>query len=131
MKVVLAVIAAVLVLTIGTTAVALAQDGSTQPPQWQPGACGANMEQRVALAVEKGLITQAEADEITAWLAERPAALDKLMGFGMANGARNAFGGQSRMGRGMGPGMMGGGMGHGMMGGGWRFQQQVPPTQTN
>lgn len=31
MKVVLAVIAAVLVLTIGTTAVALAQDGSTHP----------------------------------------------------------------------------------------------------
>ena len=121
MKVVLAVIAAMLVLTIGTTAVALAQDGSTQPPQWQPGACGANMEQRVALAVEKGLITQAEADEITAWLAERPVALDKLH-LGLANGARNAFGSQSRMGRGMGPGMMGGG---------WRFQQQLPPTQTN
>ena len=122
MKVVMAVIAAVLVLTIGTAAVALAQDGSTQPSQWQPGACGANMEQHVALAVEQGIITQAEADEITAWLAERPAALDKLMGFGMANGARNAFGGQSRMGRGMSPGMMGGG---------WRFQQQLPPTQTN
>jgi len=121
MKVVLAVIAAVLVLTIGTTAVALAQDGSTQPPQWQPGACGANMEQRVALAVEKGLITQAEADEILAWFAERPAALDKLH-LGLANGARNAFGGQFRMGRGTGPGMMGGG---------WRFQQQLPPTQTN
>lgn len=125
MKVVLAVIAAVLVLTIGTTAVALAQDGSTQPPQGQPGVCGAwgvGLEQRLEAAVEKGLITQAEADEILAWSAERPAALDKLQGLGLANGARNAFGGQSRMGRGMGPGMMGGG---------GRFQLPLLPTQTN
>lgn len=151
MKVVLATIAVVLVLTLGTTAVVLAQDGSNQPPQppvatnpmWSKvakilGISEAdltdafnqarqqlrqeNFDERLAQAVNEGIITQAEADEIGDWWAERPPAVDKLQGFCFNNAkqARKAFGGQFRIGKGMGPGMMGGG---------WRWQQQ-PPTQT-
>lgn len=146
MKVLLATIAAVLVLTVGTT-VALAQDGSNQPPQPQPVSNPLwakvaqllgiseqeltnafaqarqqlrqeNIDQCLAEAVEKGTITQDEANQIKEWWAKRPAAVDKLKGFGFGLGKGNQMRrapGAARNWRGMGPGM---GMGRARIGGG-------------
>lgn len=156
MKSLVVVLVAVFLLTVGTT-VALAQEGSDQPPQPQPVSnplwakvaqlLGISeqeltdafaqahqqlrqekIDQYLAEAVEKGIITQDEAKQITEWWAKRPAAVDKLKGFGFGLGKGNQMRrvpGAARNWRGMGPGM---GMGRAGMGGWWWQQNQ--PTQT-
>ncbi len=87
--------------------------------QAQKETAEARMNNRLTQAVQDGKITQDEADQIKTWLGQRPAALDKIGGFG-------EFGGG--MGRGGFPGM-GGGMDFG--GRGFRIMPEggmTPPA---
>jgi hypothetical protein len=52
------------------------------------------MEKRLQEAVDNGVITQEQADEILAWMESRPAALDELGGFGPAFGPGGEGGGR-------------------------------------